>query len=163
MSAKRLMLAAAFGSFALLAGAYLFQALGYAPCKMCLWQRWPHWIAIGLGLLAWFAPTWPVAAAGGLAALTTGGIGVFHTGVERGWWPGPSSCSGGSDLGGLSGTDLLSTDVLDKVVMCDEVSWAFLGLSMASWNAALSFVLAAIWIAAAVRSVRASHGVPGYF
>ena len=90
--------------------------------------------------------------AGALAVLVTAGIGVFHSGVERGWWPGPTSCSGGSDLGGLSGTDLLATDVMDKVVMCDEVAWAFAGLSMASWNAVFSLALAALWLLAARRA-----------
>jgi disulfide bond formation protein DsbB len=36
-------------------------------------------------------------------------------------------------------------------VRCDEVAWQMLGLSMASWNAVLSFGLMALWIAAAVR------------
>ncbi|MGR3433482.1 MAG: disulfide bond formation protein B, partial [Shimia sp.] len=44
-------LAAAMGSAALLGGAFFFQMLGYAPCAMCLWQRYPHVIAIGAGLL----------------------------------------------------------------------------------------------------------------
>lgn len=152
MSARRLMLGAAAGSAALLAGAFLFQAFGYAPCKMCLWQRWPHGVAIALGLAALVRPHVAIALAGALAVLVTAGIGVFHSGVERGWWPGPTSCSGGSDLGGLSGTDLLATDVMDKVVMCDEVAWAFAGLSMASWNAVFSLALAALWLLAARRA-----------
>jgi disulfide bond formation protein DsbB len=41
------------------------------------------------------------------------------------------------------------------VVRCDEVAWTFAGLSMAEWNAALSFALAALWIAAARRAWRA--------
>ena len=154
MSPRALMIAAALGSLALLAGAYLFQALGYAPCKMCLWQRWPHGLAIGAGALAFVWPHWPVAVLGALSAFTTSAIGLFHTGVEKGWWPGPSSCSGGGDLSGLSGSDLLSTDVPDKVVMCDQVSWALLGVSMASWNAILSLGLALLWVTAAVKTMR---------
>ena len=49
MTRQSYMLLAAFGSLALLAGAFAFQALGYAPCKLCLWQRWPHGGAIALG------------------------------------------------------------------------------------------------------------------
>ena len=153
MTAKRLMLLAAAGSAGLLGAALVFQALGYAPCKMCLWQRWPHWLAIALGGVALVWARWPVAALGVATTLTTAGIGFYHTGVERGWWPGPSSCSGGGDLSGLSGGDLLSTDTLDKVIMCDEVSWAFAGLSMASWNAIFSLILAGIWITALRRSL----------
>jgi len=151
------MILAGLGSAALLGGAYIFQALGYAPCQMCLWQRWPHMVAIGLGVVALFFARLPVAIAGALAALTTGLIGVYHTGVERDWWEGPSSCSGGGDITGLTGADLLSTDVLDKVVMCDQVSWALFGLSMPSWNALFSFLLAAIWILAARQSLKESR------
>ncbi|SHI42845.1 Disulfide bond formation protein DsbB [Palleronia salina] len=151
------MILAGLGSAALLGGAYIFQALGYAPCQMCLWQRWPHMVAIALGVSALFLARLPVAIAGALAALTTALIGVYHTGVERDWWEGPSSCSGGGDITGLTGADLLSTDVLDKVVMCDEVSWALFGLSMPSWNALFSFLLAAIWILAARQSLKESR------
>ena len=44
--------------------------------------------------------------------------------------------------------DLLSLDAPLGVVMCDEVAWAFAGLSMATWNAVFSFALAAIWVKA---------------
>lgn len=147
-----LALIAAAGSAALLLGAFGFQLLGYPPCAMCLWQRWPHAAAIAIGLLValfgWRALNW----LGAAAALTTAGIGAFHTGVERGWWQGPTSCTGaGNDLSGLSGAELLSTTTADTIIMCDEVSWQFLGLSMASWNMAFSLALVAIWIAAARR------------
>ena len=41
---------AAAGSAALLAGAFFFQARGYAPCELCLLQRWPHAAAVAIGL-----------------------------------------------------------------------------------------------------------------
>lgn len=146
MTRNMLVLLAGAGSFALLAGAYLFQALGYPPCAMCLWQRWPHMAAIVIAALAlrFGGPALPVL--GAAAAGTTGGLGIYHTGVERGWWQGPTSCSGGS-LDGLSGMDLLAIDG-PRVVMCDQVTWEFLALSMASWNAIASFGLMAIWISA---------------
>lgn len=150
MTARNMMLLAAFGSFALLAGAFIFQALGYAPCKLCLWQRWPHAAAVAIGgLVLILGPLVLLALAGAASALTTAGIGAYHTGVERGWWEGPTSCSGGGDsLAGMSGTDLLSLEGPNDIVMCDEVAWAFAGLSMASWNAIISFGLALIWLIA---------------
>ena len=147
---KKRVIIAALGSAALLAGAYIFQALGYAPCKMCYWQRYPHAIAAALGVAFLFVPTKLIIWLGAIAAATTGAIGVFHSGVEQKWWDGPASCSGGgAGLGGLSGNDLLSTEVIDRVVMCDEISWAFAGLSMPTWNAIFSFVLALLWVRAA--------------
>ena len=142
-----LILLAAGGSVALLAGAYFFQALGYAPCRMCLWQRWPHAAAILIGALALYRPGRFLPLLGALAAATTAGLGLYHTGVERDWWEGPASCTGGG-LGGLSGGDLLSMDG-PSLVLCDQVSWVLFGLSMASWNAILSALLVLIWLRAA--------------
>jgi disulfide bond formation protein DsbB len=149
MTKSQLITLAAFGSFALLAGAFFFQFLGYAPCKMCLWQRYPHGVAAVVGLLALILARFhtQLAILGGLAALTTAGIGLYHTGVERDWWEGPTSCTGS---GSLNGVDLLSTDIT-PVVMCDDVAWSLLGLSMASYNTLISLVLAGIWLTAARR------------
>jgi disulfide bond formation protein DsbB len=153
MARNRLILIAAGGSLALLAGAFLFQWWGYLPCRMCLWQRWPHAAAIVIGAFALFTRGPLLPAVGGLAALTTAGIGVYHTGVERDWWEGPASCTGtGAGLGGLSGGDLLSTADAPALVMCDQVAWALGGLSMASWNAVLSLALVVVWALAARRA-----------
>lgn len=150
MTQRTLILLATLGSAALLLGAYGFQHIGgLLPCKMCLWQRWPHAAAVIIGILALLARR-NLAWLGALAVATTGGIGLYHAGVEWGFWPGPSSCSGGGlDMGGMSGGDLLSTEGPVSMVMCDEVVWSLMGLSMAGWNAVISFALAALWIAAA--------------
>ena len=149
MSARSLIALATLGSIALLGGAYLFQALGWQPCAMCLWQRWPHAAAIVIGAVALVGGFTVLAWAGALAAAATVGIAIYHTGVERDWWEGPSSCTGtGPDLGGLTGADLLSTDA-PPLVLCDQFTPFFLGLSMANWNAILSAGLVLIWIAAA--------------
>ena len=35
------------------------------------------------------------------------------------------------------------------LVRCDDIPWEMFGLSMAGWNAVISFGLAALWFAAA--------------
>lgn len=156
MTRRRLIAAAGLGSLLLLLGAWGFQALGYAPCKMCIWQRWPHGAAVAIAAIAWFVPAAPLILAGALAALATSGIGAYHAGVELGWWPGPASCTGSPDsLAGLSGADLLSTEGAVDIVMCDQVVWSFLGISMAGWNAVLSLGLALGWVAALRAAVSA--------
>jgi len=148
LTRSNLIALASFGSFALLAGAFFFQTLGYAPCQMCLWQRYPHAVAVVIGLLALVLKRAQTALAlfGALAAATTAAIGAYHTGVERGWWEGPTSCTGK----GLDTNNLLSTDIT-PIVMCDDVVWSLFGLSMASYNALISLVLVVIWLAAALR------------
>lgn len=150
-----LIILAMAGSLAMLAGAFAFQYIGgLAPCHLCLLQRWPHAAALAIGLLALAIPGRLLPLAGAAAALTTAGIGIYHTGVERLWWAGPTSCSAGS-IAGLDVKDLLDPSiVVAPVVRCDEVAWQMLGLSMASWNVVLSLGLALIWLLAA-RSRRA--------
>lgn len=135
------------GSLGLLLGALAFQYIGgMAPCALCIWQRWPHLVALlGAGGLVMANPVF--ALVGALGTATSGGIGVYHTGVERGWWPGPSSCSAGGDLSRLTPEELLAQIMAAPVVRCDEVPWEMLGLSMASWNAVASFGIAGLWLA----------------
>jgi disulfide bond formation protein DsbB len=148
---SRLIWLAAGGSLALLVGAFLFQAFGYAPCKLCLWQRWPHAAAVLIGALALITGWRWMTLAGALAAATTGALGIYHSGVEQKWWQGPDTCTSSGDLA-LSTEDLFNQIMAAPLVRCDEIAWVFAGLSMASWNAILSFVLVAIWLAAAARS-----------
>lgn len=150
MSRSTLVLIATLGSLAVLLGAYGFQHLGgLAPCKMCLWQRWPHAAAILIGVIMWLGGPRLLAWLGAAAAATTSAIGAYHAGVEWKWWPGPSSCSGGGlDLGAMDGGSLLSLDAPSGLVMCDEIVWSLFGLSMAGWNAVIAAGLALIWIAA---------------
>lgn len=66
-----------------------------------------------------------------LAIAISGAIGVFHAGVELGYWEGITMCTAG---GATSLQDILST----PLVRCDQVQWGFLGISMAGWNAIIS-------------------------
>ncbi|MBV2360817.1 disulfide bond formation protein B [Thalassococcus sp. CAU 1522] len=149
MTRTTLILLAAGGSLALMLGALGFQYIGeMPPCKLCYWQRYPHVAAIGIGLvstvMAWRVLPW----LGAAAALATAGVGFYHTGVERGWWQGPDTCTSGP-VGGLSTDDLLNQIMNAPLVRCDEVPWEMFTLSMASWNAIASLVLAGIWVMAA--------------
>ncbi|MDK3072512.1 disulfide bond formation protein B [Sedimentitalea sp. JM2-8] len=149
MSRTLLIAIAAGGSLALLLGAFGFQHLGgLAPCKLCLWQRWPHAAAIAIGAVALVLPGRALPLLGALAALTTAGIGVYHTGVERGWWQGPTTCTSGP-IGNLTPQELMDQIMAAPLVRCDDVPWEMLSLSMASWNALISLGLALIWLAAA--------------
>ena len=153
MTRPFLILLAAAGSAALLAGAFAFQYIGgLAPCHLCLLQRYPHGAAVGIGVLALLIPAGLLGRllpwAGALAALTTAGYGAYHTGVERHWWAGPDTCTSGA-IGKLSAKDLLAQIQAAPVVQCDQVAWEMLGLSMASWNMLAALVLVAIWVKAA--------------
>lgn len=149
MTSRMYLILAFGGSIALLMAAFAFQHLGgLPPCKMCIWQRWPHVAAIALGSIALVIPARGLAWLGMIAALVTAGIGGYHTGVERGWWEGPSTCSAG-DTSGLTVDQLMDQILNAPLVRCDEVAWQMFGLSMASWNMLASLALALLWLMAA--------------
>lgn len=148
MTRRVLMLIAAAGSAALLLGALGFQYIGdMPPCKLCYWQRYGHFGAVAAGLVALFAPLAIVALLGAAAVFSSAAIGFYHTGVERGWWEGPTTCSAQS-VADLTPEQAIEAIMNAPLVRCDEVPWEMLGLSMASWNALAALVLTALWLLA---------------
>ena len=149
-SPRDIALTASAGSAALLAAALVFQALGYAPCELCVLQRWPHLAAAIIGLAIWRLgySRWLVLL-GVLAALTATGLAIYHAGVEMKLWLGPQHCSGGvSGLAQMSTQDLMVALQAAPVVRCDDIAWSLLGISMAGWNAIISAGLSGLWLAA---------------
>ncbi len=129
----------------LLGGALGSQYLGgLYPCEMCYWQRWPHGVAIALAALAFLAGPSRARQLTLLAAVAiavSGAIGVYHALVELGILEGVTTCT----AGGGSLADILAT----PLVRCDQIQFAFLGISMAGWNAILSLGSAIViaWLA----------------
>jgi len=154
MTRNLLILLASAGSAALLIGAFIFQyGFSMAPCHLCILQRWPHAAAVVLGGLAIALGTRILPVLGFVAAMTTAGIGLYHTAVERHWVEGPTSCTSG-DIGSLSPEEMRKRLEGSPLVQCDAVAWEMFGLSMASWNALISLGLAGLWLAAAMRPAR---------
>lgn len=151
-----LLIAAA--SAAALLSVYVAQyGFGLQPCVLCLWQRWPHAVAVVLGLAVWALRDRPALSIGllGLAVaaeLTTGGIGVFHVGVEQGWWQGTAGCGSTSSPDSLAS---LKAQIMNQpIVRCDEVAFAVLGVSMAGWNVLLAAALAGLGLGAVAGDVK---------
>lgn len=146
---ERRALAPLLGSVALLLGALAFQYIGgIAPCPLCIDQRWAHGIAIALGLLVLVWPRRGLAVLAGFAVLVGAGIALYHTGVEQAWWAGPTTCTA-PDPGAVPAGELLDRILDTPVVLCDQVAWSWLGVSMAGWNAILSLAIAILWFRAA--------------
>lgn len=125
---------------ALLLGGALISQYGFDlyPCEMCMWQRYPHYAAIALALLASFVePKRIWVALSALAILTSGGIGGFHAGVEQGWWEGLTSCASAVSA---SDGDPLEAILNAPIIRCDEIPWSFMGISLAGWNFLISTI-----------------------
>jgi disulfide bond formation protein DsbB len=156
---SRALLLGPLAAAAALAVAYASQYWGgLPPCPLCLWQRYPYWAAIGLGLVALALPVRLVPAVlVATAALFLGnaGIAALHAGVEWGFWPSPiPACvvEGGAPAGSVD--DLLRTLRPLPAIPCDEAAIRVLGLSMAGWNAVYALVVGAVLAVTAWRSWR---------
>lgn len=133
-SPRQTVLLCGAASAVLLLVAFGFEHLGgLAPCKLCLWQRWPHGAVILFSLLGLLGlrPNFALSLIA-LSAVSTAAIAGYHVGVEQHLWAGPASCS--SALSSGSAADLVDSLLATPVVRCDEVAWSFAGLSMAGWN-----------------------------
>ncbi|HEX7877365.1 MAG TPA: disulfide bond formation protein B [Sphingobium sp.] len=126
----------------MLGGAYASQYVGgLHPCEMCWWQRYAHMAAIPLAPLAYAARGRPCVSAlfvglAGLAIGVSGGIGLFHAGVEYGWWQGLTACS--TSLTSGSSADILNQIMATPITRCDVAPWTLMGISMAGYNGLLS-------------------------
>ena len=86
----------------LLYGGALVSQFGFGlhPCEMCYWQRWPHQAAMVLAALALLlrrndAAMRTLTLLAAVAIAISGAIGIFHAGVEYGFWEGLTTCSTG--------------------------------------------------------------------
>ena len=126
----------------LLGGALLSQYVGgLFPCEMCMWQRWPHLVAIFFALDAYalkkrpeIAELFTILAA--LAIAVSGGIGVFHAGVEYGWWEGLTACTAPAAKGNAQ--DMFNSIMNAPLIRCDVAPWTLFGISLAGYNAIFS-------------------------
>jgi disulfide bond formation protein DsbB len=145
--ARALLIAAA--SIAILVAVWIFQWSGYAPCELCLTQRYAFYAAAPLALLTALlagSSAHGLARAGfallAVILAANAALAAYHTGVEYHWWAGPTACTGGL-TGSLDVNELAKTLDSVKVVRCDEVQLRIAELSLAGWNVVASAVLAA--------------------
>lgn len=134
----------------LLVGALGSQIIGgLYPCDMCHWQRWPHYAAVALAFAAFLVGRGRLACAlvllAGFSIFISGAIGVFHAGVEYGWWEGITTCSTVAHAG--SSADILAQIMATPIIRCDQPQWTLFGISLAGFNALFSISAAiAIWM-----------------
>lgn len=140
---------------ATIAGAWGSQLIGgLVPCELCLEQRMAYYWGLpvlALVLILWNRlplPVWYAAVAIGAAifAWSTYMAG-YHAGVEWGFWPGPTACTGTGT--GLNFDDLTSGG-LQPVIACDAVQFRFLGISLAGYNALISIAIVVMLVGAMV-------------
>jgi disulfide bond formation protein DsbB len=139
---------------ALAAGAALGAALGaetflgVVPCALCLVERWPWRIALGVALVGLCLPRRAARAALALAALVVlGGAGVaaVHVGVEAKLWPSPLPECTAPRISGTTAAEILADLPERPAKPCDEPTYVVPGLpvSTAGLNLIVSLAFSA--------------------
>jgi disulfide bond formation protein DsbB len=121
-----------------LIGQYVF---GLEPCNLCIIQRYPYGIVIGLGIIGFVASykckkgTAAMMGLIGLTYIANSVIAFYHSGVERHWWKSFLEGCAVPDLGN-NPENILDIIENTQAARCDEIPWAdpVLGLSMANYN-----------------------------
>ena len=128
---------------------------GFTPCSLCLIQRYPHMLVAITSIWLVFFRThnlfmYPLNT---LIMVFSIILASYHVGVEQGIFQGPLSCSS-SNLSSVSekSAEALLQDILNtSIVRCNNVTWYFMSLSMATWNLILSTGLFIGWTVSSLR------------
>jgi disulfide bond formation protein DsbB len=131
---------------------------GLAPCALCLWQRWPYWVAAAIALVAAVLPArqraWALRLAA-VAVLASGAIAVLHVGVEWKWWPSPlPACQAVGATSAATVEELMRSLAPVPNKPCDEPAYFFdwMPLTVAQMNLVYALGLAAFaWWGARAR------------
>ncbi len=146
MITKQLITIASFSSAAVILGAFAFEYIGgFLPCKLCYWQRYPHFLIILIFPLLYFLKIHSLIFVGMMSMFVSTILAFYHVGVEQKYWQGPNSCTN-SSIEGLTTDQLIDQIMSAPLVRCDEVAWELIGISMAGWNVLISFCLFLIWL-----------------
>nr|WP_207783395.1 MULTISPECIES: disulfide bond formation protein B [unclassified Methylosinus] len=140
---------------ATIGGAWIFEAMGFAPCELCLKQRIPYYAGIPLAAFAAIALQRGGEGAARIALALLGllfaagtALALYHSGVELKLFPGPSECTGALSKAGSFDDFRSSLDKM-KVVSCDRPALRIFALTLSNWNVLISAALAAIAFRAA--------------
>ena len=108
-----------------------------APCELCLWQRWPYWVAAGFAALSLFVARRTLLRLAAVAAICSSAVALFHLGVEWRWWPSPlPGCQAPTAGASMSVDDMLRALAPTPSKPCDLPAYLIPGLplSMAGMN-----------------------------
>ena len=129
--------------FSLAAALYVEYFLGFKPCILCIYQRVPYAIALLISLIAFFnGNKKTLLVILGLTFLASILLSGYHVGIEKGIVEPIFSCTG-DNINALEKEEILKS--LNKIQPdCRDVDFSLFGISLATLNFIISFVLALV-------------------
>ena len=131
--------------FALGSAYFIEYILDHQPCNLCLIERLPYFLAIiiiflGLSLNRFEKFTFISL---GLIFASASILSLYHVGIEQGFFKESLVCISNDEINSLNKEDLMK-ELQKKVVSCKDVQFTLLGLSLATINTIISFILSVI-------------------
>ena len=120
---------------------------GILPCKICIWQRWPHIFNIFIALFIISSSSIPnyIMVLGLINMFLAFILALYHYGLEQNLWDNVFSCSGEIKFIDLSAEEILKNLDNTPIKNCEIEAWNFLNLSLTGWNLILTLLLSLIW------------------
>ncbi len=133
--------------FSLLIVFILQYEYGILPCKICIWQRWPHIFNIFIALIIISSSSIPIyiMVLGLINMFLAFILAFYHYGLEQNLWDNVFSCSGEIKFSDLSAEEILKNLNNTPIKNCEIEAWNFLNLSLTGWNLILTLFLSLIW------------------
>ena len=121
--------------------------LGHEPCKLCLYQRIPYFLAILLIIKIFFFKKYEKITLLILTLIFVGStaLAFYHFGIEQGFFSESLACTA-PDLSKTLSKEQLLEQLKQNNISCKDVSFRILGLSLAAINTIFSLVLSVIFI-----------------
>ena len=131
--------------FALSSAYFIEYILDYKPCNLCLFERLPYFLAIIIILLGLSLNRFEkfIFISLGLIFASATILSLYHVGIEQGFFKESLVCVSNNEMNILNKKDLLN-EFQKTTVSCKDVEFTLFGLSLATINVIISFILSVI-------------------
>ena len=121
---------------------------GILPCKICIWQRWPHIFNVFIALIIISSSSIPnyIMVLGLINMFLAFILALYHYGLEQNLWDNVFLCSGEIKFNDLSTEEILKNLNNTPIKTCEIEAWNFLNLSLTGWNMILTIFISLIWL-----------------
>ncbi len=129
--------------------AYFIQyVLDHKPCDLCLIERIPYIASIILIALIFIINKFEKLISSVVLLFFVFGtvVSIYHVGIEQGFFSESLLCNIRIGSKNLSTDDLLKQLQSSSVISCKDVSFRFLGLSLATINTVISVLISVIMV-----------------
>ena len=124
---------------------HYLEYIGFTPCQLCIYQRWPWYLIIFLSLISifYYKKVYPYNKfIIFMIFVGSAAYAGWHAGIEWAFWEGPTTCETGTNK--IESHDNLLENIqnIQSFVSCSEAGFRFLGISLAGYNFISSLIMA---------------------